>query len=403
MRAAGIVVEHNPFHNGHLHHIKETREITGCDVVIAVMSGNFLQRGEPALVNKWSRTEMALNGGADIVIELPYVFATAQASEFARGAITLLDSLKCESFCFGSEEGNTATFLETLHILDLHKGEYNAEIHRHMQDGVSYPNALNKAFHFIQQKTEKKLVDLSKPNNILGYHYMEAAVARNSSMKPLTIQRIIAGYHDDIEEGVNIASATGIRKALFDPDSTADIHDYVPDSTAKLLQGWEQEWGLFANWELFWPYLRYSILRLSKDELKTFAEVTEGMEHAIARAAKETTAFHDFMERIKSKRFTWTRIQRMLTHILTGFTWDDLHQLTTPSYIRLLGMNSTGQDYLNAIKSDVPLPVISKVGKTTDPMLLLDCQTTDIYMSLLTNGSHPQALQLDWKTPPIIL
>lgn len=400
MRATGVVVEHNPFHNGHLYHIKESRENTGADIVIAVMSGNFLQRGEPALVDKWTRAQMALNGGVDLVIELPYVFATAQASDFARGSISILEAIGCSSFCFGSEQGTIEPFINTYELIASQKESYQLLIKQFMQTGMSYPKALNEAYATLTvNKESSSFVDLSKPNNILGYHYIESALQMDAQIQPVTIQRIVAGYHDDIEQDQSIASATGIRKAIFDDASIQEISQYMPLSSVENILKWKSDIGVFGSWQQFWPLLRFTILRMSTIELSKHAEVTEGIENLIKEAAKTSETFEDFMSVVKSKRYTWTRIQRMLTHIYTGFTWTDLHQHKEPTYLRLLGMTKDGQKYLNENKKNLALPLLSRVAATKDSLLSYDIHATDMYM--LGIQSRSNLIGMDYRTPPI--
>lgn len=400
MRATGIITEHNPFHNGHKHHINESRKKTNADVIVSVMSGNFLQRGEPAFVDKWTRTKMALQGGADLVIELPYVYATAQASDFARGAITLLDALFCDAFCFGSEDGDIRPFLRTQELLSKEFERYNYYIKDEIQTGISYPKALNKAYKRLTEGQTGPFTDLSKPNNILGYHYLDSANQINSSMIPQTIQRIQAGYHDDINDRLTIASATGIRKAFFEKEDLSGVQQFLPETSVNELISFKEQYD-FGSWERFWPFLRFTILRYSPEDLRKFSEVTEGIEYLIHRAAKTETTYLDFMEKVKSKRFTWTRIQRMLTHIYTNFTWEELRSFQSPTYIRLLGMNKTGKEYLNSIKKELELPIISRVASSEDPMLLIDIRATDLYFSGLLNGAA--RIGSDYRTPPIVI
>lgn len=213
MKAVGIIVEYNPFHNGHSYHLQAAKEVAQADIVIAVMSGNFLQRGEPALVSKWYRTKMALLGGVDIVIELPYQFASQKAETFANGAISILDAIGCQALCFGSESGNISSFLETIDFLAVNQDIYDENIKRFIQTGVSYPKALSLSFQAMSSTNH--LVDLAKPNNILGYQYIKALKQQKSLIKPLTIRRKNADYHDEHFATETIASATSIRKALF--------------------------------------------------------------------------------------------------------------------------------------------------------------------------------------------
>lgn len=396
MKAAGIVVEYNPFHNGHLHHARSAKESSGADILIAVMSGQFLQRGEPAFADKWKRTEMALANGVDLVIELPYVYATAQASDFARGAITLLDAIGSESFCFGSEQGEIDPFLKSRELLNKQNLFYQQKIHEAVQSGISYPKALNEAYQAVTGGQEG-FADLTKPNNILGYHYIEAAERISSSMRPLTIQRIGADYHDPITEGLSIASATGIRKAFFEGDSLEELSLHLPVSSLEALQSFAKENGRFGSWEAFYPLLRYTILRERPENLSRFAEVTEGIENLIYEAARKEHDFESFIARVKSKRFTRTRIQRMLTHIFTGFTWEQLRSFEQPSYLRLLGMTQRGRQYLHTQKKNISLPIISRAADLADGMGKLDIHASSLYLL----GLGADNLKKEFTTPPI--
>lgn len=401
MRATGVVVEHNPFHNGHLYHIKESRKNTGADVVIAVMSGNFLQRGEPALVDKWSRTKMALQGGVDIVIELPYVFATAQASDFAKGSIALLEAAGCTDFCFGSEQGSIEPFINTYDLITAQQESYQHSINQFMKTGMSYPKALNEAYADLIKGYNQPFVDLSQPNNILGYHYIEAAYHLQASIKPVTIQRIVSGYHDDVLPGQSIASATGIRKVIFNDQGISDLTPLLPKASLQNIVEWQSNIGSFGSWQHFYPYLRFQIIRSSIEQLASYAEVTEGIEYLLKEAAQKSNTFENFMEVVKSKRYTWTRIQRMLTHIYTGFTWDDLKQASSPTYLRLLGMTEMGQRYLNEHKKNLSLPLVSRVGAVKDSMLSHDIKATDLYTLGIQSHAFNQPIGRDYRQPPI--
>lgn len=400
MKAVGVVVEYNPFHNGHLYHMKQSKIQTNADVSIAVMSGHFLQRGEPALVDKWHRTKMALLNGIDIVIELPYVFSTGNATHFAQGAILLLDAINCDTFAFGSEQGTIQPFLNTYSLIEKHQEEYNTLIKQFVTTGVSYPQSLYMAYEKLKQKEPRKYIDLSQPNNILGYHYIEAANRLKLPIKPVTIQRIQAGYHDSIDTDSTIASATGIRKAIFEQQSLEQILTYIPQATLMQLEDWKTKYKTFISWELLWPLLRFAILRNTPEQLTLFADVTEGIEFAIRKAAKKSDTFAEFMSNLKSKRYTWTRLQRMVTHIYTGITKEQLHQFSQPTYIRLLGMTSKGQAYISENKKHFKLPLISRVASTKDPMLELDIRASDMYAQSVTLASN-QKINGDYNTPPI--
>ncbi|PID16407.1 hypothetical protein CSV63_00530 [Sporosarcina sp. P34] len=392
MIATGIVVEYNPFHNGHLFHLNEAKRLTDADVMIAVMSGHFLQRGEPAIVDKWTRARMALANGADLVIELPYAFSTAHAPQFAKGAVQILDALRCAYICFGSEEGRIAPFMNSLDTMNTQKELYEKTIKSSIQEGISYPNALRIAYEAISRTTEEPLADLSEPNNILGFHYMQAVKEIQSKMIAVTLERRGTHYHDTALPADTIASATGIRKQLFATD-IAHVQSFMPTTSFELLRQQPHQ-----SWDHLYPFLRYTILREGPEQLASIADITEGMEFALWRAAKEHATFQEFMHAVKSKRYTWTRIQRMLVHVLTGYRKSTRAQIASPSYLRLLGMSANGRSYLRTMKKEMTLPLITRVGSHKDPSLLLDSKSTDIYMCGIQKEPG-----LDFKTPPILL
>lgn len=385
MKAVGITVEYNPFHNGHLHHVQQARKRSEADVVVAVMSGNFVQRGEPALVDKWARTQMALDNGVDIVIELPYVFSTAYAPNFAKGAITLLDAMCCDAFAFGNESGQATDFQQTVQLLQQHQSRYDEIIQQAVKTGMSYPRAMAQAFTMIAPQAR---IDLTQPNNILGFHYVKSAIALGSTMQAITIPRIAANYHDDLLNHTSIASATAIRQALL---TSTSITNVVPPITAQLLSQTKQ-----VTWEDYYPLLRHTLLQWSPAVIATFADVAEGIEHTLKKAAIQAITYSQFLNRIKSKRYTTARLQRMLTHILVGITQQQRDNLTTPRYIRLLGMTTTGQRYLKHTKKTRKLPVVSRVAGYQDDMLAIDCKATQIYTMI--SGSP----LTDFSVPPII-
>ena len=401
MKATGIVVEYNPFHNGHAYHAAQAKKQTKSDVVIAVMSGNFLQRGEPALIDKWTRTSDALKNGVDIVFELPYASATAHAPVFASGAIQLLDAADCSSYCFGSERGDIVPFTTTLKRINSCRLAYNDHIQSAVQQGISYPKAMNEAYSTLIRTPERieETVDLSQPNNILGFHYMEAAEQIGSSMVPHTFNRLGAGYHDTISNDTQIASATGIRKSFFDSGSLQEIQQFVPTSTYNSLENWIRHRGRFGSWENFYPLLRYQILRSGPHQLATIADVKEGIENLLYKAAKQAESFQQFMEIVKSKRYTWTRIQRMLVHILTGFTYQERNDMHEPDHLRLLGVTATGQRYLKEKKDHMKLPLVSRLANFESPATNFAARSSDLY-AMGIDITNP-VLGLDYRIPPI--
>lgn len=402
MKAVGVIVEYNPFHNGHAYHLQAAKETAHADLAVAVMSGNFLQRGEPALVSKWYRTKMALLCGVDIVLELPYQFATQKAETFANGAVSVLDAIGCHSLCFGSESGDISTFQQTVDYMDLHKDCLDEKIKMNIKTGVSFPKALSLSFQSMS--STETLLSLDKPNNILGFHYVKALKRQKSSIVPLTIKRKNANYHDEHFATETIASATSIRKALFTSKDNNTIEQYVPDTTSALLKEYLNEYGSFHEWENYWSFLRFRLLHSCPEELREIYEVEEGIENRLIAAALESSTFKEFMEKVKTKRYTWTRLQRICVHILTNTKKAEMSgTLEKASYLRLLGMTNRGKEYLNKNKSQFKLPLISKLSAYKENDISLDIKASRVYSFGLAQQYGDILLHQEFKQPPIFV
>lgn len=402
MKAVGLVVEYNPFHNGHALHLAESKKISGADIVIAAMSGNFLQRGEPALVSKWSRAKMALLAGVDLVFELPYQYATQQAEFFAYGGVSVLNEAGCDTICFGSEAGTIDDFHNTYEFLSEHHDQFQSNIYKHMQNGVSYPKAVSLSF--LDLEPQANMIDLSQPNNILGFHYLKAAKMLKSPIQVLTVQRKSAGYHDEHFSSKTIASATSIRSALFSKNQPkmADIESYVPNTTYELLNAYRQHFGLFHEWERYWPFLKYKLLSSCPKELQDIYEVEEGIENRLLANVSKADSFADFMTRIKTKRYTRTRLQRICLHILTNTKKNEMQVAETPvPYLRLLGMSEAGRNYLSQKKKAFNIPVISKLSAYRGSEVALDIRASNLYNMILPINHHDTAQE--YKERPIYL
>lgn len=387
MRVAGVIVEYNPFHNGHLYHLQETRKHTKPDVVIAVMSGNFLQRGEPALLSKWIRTRLALQAGIDLVVELPYAYATQKAEIFAWGAVSILNALGVTHLCFGSEAGDIRPFHRTMDYLEKHQIVYRERLKENLAKGVSYPKAASAAFQAVQAE-EGGLIDLSQPNNILGYHYVQSARELKSPMQVMTISRKKAGYHEPDIVDAHIASATAIRKALFErSESWETLSRLVPSYTYEALRT-AAENDCLNSWESFFPFLKYRLTTDSLEDIKAIYEAEEGLEYRLKESLRSMNQFQDWMRQIKTKRYTWTRLQRLCTHILTHTSKVDMAYAARkeqPKALRLLGMNEIGQAYLGQLKKRLTLPVISNINRTNARWIDLDIRAASCYN--LVHGS----------------
>ncbi|MBB5354991.1 putative nucleotidyltransferase [Anoxybacillus mongoliensis] len=400
MKAVGIVVEYNPFHNGHLYHVQQTRKKTNADCVIAVMSSSFTQRGEPAIVPKWERARMALAGGVDLVVELPYSFAVQTAERFAHGAVSILDALFCEQLCFGSEHGSIEPFIKTAQLLIYKKEQHNEKVKQYVRQGINYAKAYALALHDIGHDT----LDVSQPNNILGLHYVKAMIEQRSNIKPETIQRIVAHYHDQtLPANQSIASATSIRRFLQSDHD--DVARYVPHTTYDTLQTYRHTYTTWHDWEKYFPLLKYRLLTMNVDDIQQIAEVEEGIEYRLKKAIIHATSFHDFLLAVKTKRYTWTRLQRICTHILTNVTKKEMekaHENKDATYVRPLAMNETGRAYLQAVKKQMALPLVTSVKQMRhDAIYHIEKKATQAYVSILPEPLWTEALQREYKTPPL--
>lgn len=403
MKAVGLVVEYNPFHNGHLHHVLKAKEDTQADVVVAVMSGSFLQRGEPALLSKRVRAEMALRTGVDVVVELPYGYAVQTAPYFAEGAVRILSALCCSSLHFGSEEGEIKRFTELATFIRTHKAEYDAYVRHYLKQGYSYPKASAEAFSSLAGSDQQ--LPLNQPNNILGFHYVQQLYAQHTSMQAFTTKRIVANYHDEDLGTHSIASATSIRHALNQNKTTDRV---LPPYSRLLLDNYKEEHGQFHFWEAYFPYLNYQILIRSPEELKEIAECEEGLEYRLIETGKAATTFQDWINRLKTKRYTSTRLQRLFVHLLTGTTKNQIEAARLEadhSYIRLLGMSQQGRQYLNEHKKSFTLPIITREAelKHYGTLGALDQRATNCYWLTKPASLHANTIEREFKATPIYI
>ncbi|TCK98319.1 putative nucleotidyltransferase [Natranaerovirga hydrolytica] len=393
MRVVGLIVEYNPFHNGHLYHLQQAKKITNADYVVAVMSGDFLQRGMPAIMDKWERTHMAIDNGVDLVIQLPTFFSTGSAEFFARGAIEILNRLGIvDTICFGSECGQVDLLKEIASVLVNEPPFFKESLMKHLGTGLSFPNARSKAlvdyFSFIQEDHLELIHVLNSPNNILGIEYIKSLIESKSTIMPYTFKRKVSGYHDKSMEQ-NIASATGIRHFLNESNALQDLMHTVPKATYRIMNQYHnKKFPLFID--DFSSYLFYKLLNASPKDLMKYVDVSEGLEDRILNYSKECDCITTLIDRVKTKRFTYTRIQRALIHILLDIEQNDLDYYMSYNrmpYIKLLGFKKDSQRLLKSIKNNCDTPIVSNVNKglqllTTPALKMIN---KDIYASNLYN------------------
>lgn len=358
----GIVSEYNPFHNGHLHHLEVSKQITKTDFSVVVMSGNFVQRGDTSLINKWVKTEMALKAGIDLVIELPTVYAISSAENFADGAIKILNSLGVVDFVsFGSEIGEITPLNDIANILYREPKEFSSLITAQLKSGLSFPRAREIAINQFFGTSKKYSEILNNPNNILGIEYLKSLKKHRSHIRPLTIKRDYSDYNSTkVKKG--IASATAIRTMI---ENKKNVHYVVPFETYELLDEEINSGRIIPNLSVFEKEIIYTLRRMTLSEIANIPDVSEGLENKIKLAANNFNTLPELIANIKSKRYTQSRIQRILLYALLNITQKDINssKRVTP-YIRVLGFNKHGKRIISAIAAANPkLKIIVSVKK----------------------------------------
>ena len=367
----GIVAEYNPFHNGHVYHINTSRETTGADYTIVVMSGNFVQRGAPAIIDKHVRAHMALENGADLVIELPAYYSVSSAEYFAKGAVSLLDKLGVVThLSFGSECGNIELLQKFADILLEEPVEYREYLHRFLRDGMSFPLARNNAIvHY-----DPSLFDASKllgsPNNILALEYLKALSVRNSKIKPITVSRKGSDYHDRfITENNTHASAQAIREAIL-AGPNGEFKAVLPESCYNLLKN-EIDNNRTVDIDDFSAMLYYKLLMEKHIGYTTYLDVNQELSDRIVNKLGEFVSVRQFTDLLKTRDRTYTRISRCLMHILLDITGSSLEAYGIADYIqyaRVLGFRKSSEKLLTEIKLKSTIPLITNINNARNDL-----------------------------------
>ncbi|HHX17019.1 MAG TPA: nucleotidyltransferase [Mollicutes bacterium] len=383
MKAVGIIAEYNPFHNGHLYHLNKVKEMFPDDVIVVVLGGNFTQRGETSIINKWDKAEIVLKHGADIVIELPYPFATQSADFFAKGSIQILKEMKISKIVFGSES-NDSNQLTTTAKLQLNSKEYQSLIKKYLDQGINYKTAQSKALKTLTN------ISIDTPNDILGISYIKEIIKQNADIEPITIKRT-NDYHDNnINE--DITSATSIREAI---KNNVEIKNTVPKETYEKLNN-----NNIFSIDDYFHILKYQILT-NIDSLDKFQTVDEGIENRIKKYITSSKSLNELISKIKTKRYTYNKIRRMLTHIMCNFTKEEANIFKDITYLRILGFSEKGKTYLNSIKKQINLPFVTNFNKNNDKMLDLEFRTTCVYASILDESEKTKLIEMEYKNSPI--
>lgn len=416
MKITGIIAEYNPFHNGHKYHLEQARAVTGADFCIAVIGGDFLQRGVPAAADKYMRAETALLNGADLVLELPLFYAAGSAEFFAMGAVTLLDKLGAvDALCFGSESGSLSVLSKIADILANEPEHYRNTLQTALKKGASFPQARSIALADYFPDSSEYQDAVTSPNNILGIEYLKALSKRNSRILPFTIKREGNQYHDihlnspeyngmgmpdasvPDRHDVPLSSASAIRSSIAHSGDLSRIRGHVPDSVYRLLQeNYLRRFPISSN--DFSLLLKYRLLMEADKGYADYLDITADFSDKIRKNLNAFESFEQFCGLLKSKDLTYSRISRGLLHILLGMTAAEMHTYLQHDYIRyarILGFRKSSGELLGVLKKSASVPLISKLADApsylTQPgrdMLEKDILSAHIYDSVVSSKYH---------------
>ena len=360
MEIIGIIAEYNPFHLGHLYHIKKIKEMYKDSLIICVMSSSFCQRGEVSVLNKWDKTSICLNNGIDLVVELPFVFSSQSADIFAKGAMAILNKLNVSKIVFGSET-NDIDLLYNIANLQVNNTEFDFLVKKYLDDGNNYPTSLSLALkHFNTKK-------IDTPNDLLGISYIKEIIKNNYDIEPICIKRTNDYHGKEIND--NIISASLIRKLIKE---NKDISKYI-----------NYDDNIIYKNTNYLDLLKYKVN--TSNDLSIYQTVDEGIESRILKYINNSNTIDELISNIKTKRYTYNKINRMLIHILTDFKKEDfINEIT---YIRILGFNTKGKKYLSSIKKDIDIPLISNYKPNIDKNLDIEFKVTKIYSLIVKDNT----------------
>lgn len=416
MNVTGIVAEYNPFHNGHAYQIRESRKLTDCDYCVAVISGDFVQRGEVSVFSKYLRTKMALLSGADLVLEIPSIFAVSSAEDFAAGSVALLDNLGVVThLCFGSELGQSENFMKAAKILGKESAVFSEKLKEGLQNGLSWPQArafaLNTELSYHEgTKDSKEIISLLEtPNNLLGVEYCKALLRRGSSIMPVTVRRKGNGYHSEDLDG-EMASASAIRKGIFaKAGSDISFFSQIPEEIRSLFR---EELPLQAN-DLS-DLLNYCLLTLNRDHIpfSIFSDVSKDLSDRLEHVLYDQGSFEKRIFQLKTRQYTYTRISRCLLHILLGIT-DEMvsagKEAGYAPYARILGFRKNKAALLGEIKKHTRIPLVTKtadasrmLSDTAKLMFEQDLYASHVRQSILASKTG-QPVRNEYTQPICII
>ncbi len=412
MIVCGIIAEYNPFHNGHLHQLQESIRLSHADYTIVVMSGNFMQRGTPALMDKYYRAKAALSCGADLVLELPAYYAAGSAEYFALGGISLLDKLGVVThLCFGSECGDLDFLSTVAGITGDESDAYQKCLQSHIKSGKSFPSARTAAILEVCPELSSSISELTSPNNILGIEYIKAIQKLNSTIRPITLKRCGSDYHD-IRLGVNQSSATAIRQAIYSQVHPEDLKNQMPEASFQILSDYMQENKPIFLQDLS-EILHYKLLTERDNGFTDYIDVSQSLSDRICKNLYAFDGFEAFCDLLKTKEVTYSRISRCLLHILLDMRKSELehyiNELDITPYARILGFHKSSATLLTEISKASAIPLISKLADSQNilsddayAMLKKEILINDIYSSIRSSKSKAPMIN-EYSTPIVIL
>lgn len=393
MKVAAIIAEYNPLHNGHEFQIKRAKQLTGADFIVVVMSGDFTQRGVPAVIDKYQRTRMALNAGADLVLELPLYYSCSSAEYFASGAINLLNKLGIVNYLvFGSECGDIKILTEIADVLITRKDEISGVIHGLVREGISYPMARVKAVETAIPNSYEHVEAMNYPNNILGFEYIRALKQFNSDIKPVTNLRIGSAYHDRMIDNP-ICSSLAIRTSLEEKGELERIRSQVPFHVYKILEKEFLKTFPVLNEDIS-SMLKYKLLLDEGKGYEEYVDISSDFSDKIIKNLNKYQSYSQFCDLLKSKDITYARVARNLLHILLNIKKESMARYKEEGYIfyaRMLGFRKSSDELMSALKKNSSIPVISKLADarhqlnpTGMDMLECDIQAAHIYDTIIS-------------------
>lgn len=381
--STGIICEYNPFHNGHLYHINKIKEMFPDDIIVLVMSSHFLQRGDSSLINKWDKTDIALSLGVDIVIELPFVFSSQGADIFAKGSIEILKNMNVDKLIFGSETDDIK-LLSNIADIQIDNYEFDLKVKTYLDEGISYPTALSKAVCDLTN------IKIDKPNDLLAISYIKEIKKQKANIEPLCIKRT-NDFHS-LKLDNEVVSATSIRNALKE---NKDIKKYVPPIVYEYMK------KDLSFTEDYFYLLKYKIIS-DFNILNIYHTVDEGIENRIKKYIYTSNNMDELINNIKTKRYTYNKVKRMLTHILCSYTKEEALRTQNGEYIRILGFNTKGKEYLNKVKKTSLLPIITGYSNIKSEVLDIEKRVSSIYFLPFKQKNKNYLMEMEYKHKPII-